>query len=166
VTQALAPMKPSAKCVFEFIYFARPDQTWDGVNVHAVRQRLGEELAREFINGLDNGWPAAERRNGVETDKAGARVADVVIPVPDSSTPAAIGFARVSGIPYNDGFVKNRYVGRTFIEPTDSLVQAVKARVNESKMLLEEFAQCFVVVVHVQWHLQFPCRSARDARCV
>ncbi|PJB64676.1 MAG: amidophosphoribosyltransferase, partial [Anaerolineae bacterium CG_4_9_14_3_um_filter_57_17] len=61
---------------------------------------------------------AAERTNGYETD---AQMADVVIPVPDSSTPAAIGFARASGIPYNDGFVKNRYVGRTFIEPTDSL---------------------------------------------
>ncbi|NCP85865.1 amidophosphoribosyltransferase [bacterium] len=122
VTQALAPIKPSAKCVFEFIYFARPDQTWDGVNVHAVRQKLGEELAREFVSGwgsgLGNGWPAAERTNGYETD---AQMADVVIPVPDSSTPAAIGFARASGIPYNDGFVKNRYVGRTFIEPTDSL---------------------------------------------
>ncbi len=98
VMQALPPVQPSAKCVFEFIYFARPDQTWDGVNVHAVRQRLGEALAREV-----------------------QVAADVVIPVPDSSIPAAIGFSRVSGIPYNDGFVKNRYVGRTFIEPTDSL---------------------------------------------
>jgi amidophosphoribosyltransferase len=117
VTQALPSVKPSAKCVFEHIYFARPDQTWEGVSVHAVRQRLGEELAREFVNGL----PSAERKNGLETDKADKRIADVVIPVPDSSIPAAIGFARVSGIPYNDGFVKNRYVGRTFIEPTDSL---------------------------------------------
>lgn len=110
VTQALPPVSPSAKCVFEFIYFARPDQTWDGVNVHAVRQRLGEELAREFGQRIE-----AENR----ISEAG--IADVVIPVPDSSTPAAIGFARVSGIPYNDGFIKNRYVGRTFIEPTDSL---------------------------------------------
>lgn len=104
ITQALPPVNPSARCVFEFIYFARPDQTWEGVNVHAVRQRLGEELAKE--------WKA-----NVSTPNA----ADVVIPVPDSSIPAAIGFSRVSGIPYNDGFVKNRYVGRTFIEPTDSL---------------------------------------------
>ncbi len=139
VTQALPAVKPSAKCVFEFIYFARPDQTWEGVGVHAVRQRLGEELARESgfgngwpvanrINGLGNGLPVAKRRSGLETDderingyKTDARLADVVIPVPDSSIPAAIGFSRVSGIPYNDGFVKNRYVGRTFIEPTDSL---------------------------------------------
>ena len=105
VMQALPSATPSAMCVFEHIYFARPDQVWDGINVHHVRQRLGEELAREVMNGY-------------ETDK---QMADVVIPVPDSSIPAAIGFSRISGIPYNDGFVKNRYVGRTFIEPTDSL---------------------------------------------
>jgi amidophosphoribosyltransferase len=110
VTQAIAPVTPSAKCVFEFIYFARPDQTWEGVNVHAVRQRLGEELARELFT-----TDEAEKRTN------GGVQADVVIPVPDSSIPAAIGFSRVSGIPYNDGFIKNRYVGRTFIEPTDSL---------------------------------------------
>jgi len=98
VHQAIKPVKPSARCVFEFIYFARPDHIWDEQSVHHVRQRLGEELARE-----------------THTD------ADVVIPVPDSSIPAAIGFSRVKGIPFNDGFIKNRYIGRTFIEPTDSL---------------------------------------------
>jgi amidophosphoribosyltransferase len=103
VMQALPSMEPSAMCVFEHIYFARPDQTWDGINVHHVRQRLGEELARETAKQTCHGF------------------ADVVIPVPDSSVPAAIGFSHVSGIPYNDGFIKNRYVGRTFIEPTDSL---------------------------------------------
>jgi amidophosphoribosyltransferase len=100
VMQALPPVALSAMCVFEHIYFARPDQVWDGISVHHVRQRLGEELAREIGN---------------------CGFTDVVIPVPDSSVPAAIGFSRASGIPYNDGFVKNRYVGRTFIEPTDSL---------------------------------------------
>ena len=103
VMQALPSVEPSAMCVFEHIYFARPDQTWDGINVHQLRQRLGEELAREI------------------SIKMGNDVGDVVIPVPDSSVPAAIGFSHVSGIPYNDGFIKNRYVGRTFIEPTDSL---------------------------------------------
>jgi amidophosphoribosyltransferase len=101
VNQALKPMEPTALCVFEHVYFSRPDAVWDGKSVHHVRQRLGEELAHE--NGFGPGY------------------ADVVIPVPDSSVPAAIGFARVTGIPYNDGFIKNRYVGRTFIEPTDSL---------------------------------------------
>lgn len=98
VHQAIKPVNPSARCVFEFIYFARPDHVWDGQSVHHVRQRLGEELARE-------------------TDVE----ADVVIPVPDSAIPAAIGFSRATGIPFNDGFIKNRYIGRTFIEPTDSL---------------------------------------------
>ncbi len=109
VTQALPPVTPSAMCVFEHIYFARPDQTWDGINVHHARQRLGEELAHEMIKG----W----KEEGRQMKES----ADVVIPVPDSSIPAAIGFSRISGIPYNDGFIKNRYVGRTFIEPTDSL---------------------------------------------
>jgi amidophosphoribosyltransferase len=96
--RALPPRSTQARCTFEHIYFSRPDATWDGILVHQARQKLGEELAREH--------PAE---------------ADVVIPVPDSSTPAAIGYANVSGIPYNEGFVKNRYIGRTFIEPTDDL---------------------------------------------
>ncbi|MDP2856092.1 MAG: amidophosphoribosyltransferase, partial [bacterium] len=98
VTQAIQPAQPLARCVFEMIYFSRPDAVWDGKSVHQVRQNLGRELAHEY--------PAE---------------ADVIIPVPDSSIPAAIGYAAESGIPYNDGFIKNRYVGRTFIEPTDSL---------------------------------------------
>lgn len=100
VRQGVPPAPQPARCVFEHIYFSRPDSFWDGMTVHHVRQRLGEELTREAP---------------VE--------ADVVIPVPDSSIPAAIGYARASGIPYNDGFIKNRYIGRTFIEPTDSLRQ-------------------------------------------
>ena len=98
VTQALVPAKPLARCIFEMIYFSRPDAVWDGSSVHQVRQNLGRQLVYE---------------KQIE--------ADVVIPVPDSSVPAAIGYAAQSGIPYNDGFIKNRYVGRTFIEPTDSL---------------------------------------------
>ncbi len=96
--QALAPAARSARCTFEFVYFSRPDSVWDGQNVHHVRQRLGVELARE--SGID---------------------ADVVIPVPDSSIPAAIGYSAESGIPHNDGLIKNRYIGRTFIEPTQSM---------------------------------------------
>jgi amidophosphoribosyltransferase len=98
VRQAVEPERHLARCTFEHIYFSRPDSFWDGLTTHQVRQRLGEELAREA-----------------------AVEADVVIPVPDSSTPAAIGYARVSGLPHNDGFIKNRYIGRTFIQPTDSL---------------------------------------------
>jgi amidophosphoribosyltransferase len=98
VLQALPPAARRAYCVFEHIYFSRPDSFWDGRLVHHVRQRLGEELAKES--------PVA---------------ADAVIPVPDSSIPAVIGYTRVSGIPSNDGFIKNRYIGRTFIQPSDSL---------------------------------------------
>ena len=93
--QALVPAVTPARCTFEFVYFSRPDSVWDGLSVHGVRQRLGEELAREA-----------------------SVAADVVVPVPDSSIPAAVGYARQSGIPYNDGLIKNRYIGRTFIEPT------------------------------------------------
>ena len=100
VRQAIPPAPQLARCTFEHIYFSRPDSFWDGLLVHEVRQRLGEELARE-----------------APVD------AEVVIPVPDSSIPAAIGYARASGIPYNDGFIKNRYIGRTFIQPTASLRQ-------------------------------------------
>ncbi len=98
VHQAIPPVEPAAFCTFEHIYFSRPDSVWDGRSVNQVRQRLGMALAKE---------------RPLE--------ADVVIPVPDSSIPAAVGYAQASGIPYNDGFIKNRYVGRTFIEPTDAL---------------------------------------------
>lgn len=96
--QALTPAARSARCTFEFVYFSRPDSVWDGHNVHHVRQRLGVELARE--SAVD---------------------ADVVIPVPDSSIPAAIGYSAESGILHNDGLIKNRYIGRTFIEPTQDI---------------------------------------------
>jgi amidophosphoribosyltransferase len=96
--RSMQPAGKSARCSFEFVYFSRPDSDWDGQNVHHVRQRLGEELAREAP--ID---------------------ADVVIGVPDSSLPAAVGYARLVDLPYNDGFIKNRYIGRTFIEPTQHL---------------------------------------------
>jgi amidophosphoribosyltransferase len=85
-------------CIFEFVYFARPDSQLYGRNVFAARRRMGGILADEH--------PAA---------------ADVVVPVPESGIPAAEGFSERSGIPYVDGLVKNRYVGRTFIEPTQML---------------------------------------------
>jgi amidophosphoribosyltransferase len=85
-------------CVFEFVYFARPDSRLYGQNIHAARQEMGRILATEA--------PVA---------------ADVVVPVPESGIPAAQGFSAASGIPYADGLVKNRYVGRTFIEPNQML---------------------------------------------
>jgi amidophosphoribosyltransferase len=95
-------------CVFEFVYFARPDAKLYGQSVHVARQRMGEQLAEQA--------PAE---------------ADLVIPVPESGVPAAQGFARASGIPYGDGFVKNRYIGRTFIAPSQALrAKAVQMKLN------------------------------------
>lgn len=90
-----APPRP---CLFEHVYFARPDSLLDGMSVYEVRKQIGAELAKE---------------SGVE--------ADLVIPVPDSGTPAAIGYANQSGIPFELGIIRNHYVGRTFIEPSDQI---------------------------------------------
>ena len=98
VRQALPAAEPAALCTFEHIYFSRPDSIWDGQVVHDVRVRLGRQLAREAAIG-----------------------ADLVIPVPDSSIPAAIGYARESGIPFETGLIKNRYIGRTFIQPSQDM---------------------------------------------
>jgi len=92
------PKRPHKLCIFEYIYFARPDSTMDGRNVYDSRKRIGRELADE------SGVPA-----------------DVVIPVPDSGVPAALGYAEQAGIPYELGIIRNHYVGRTFIEPTDRI---------------------------------------------
>jgi amidophosphoribosyltransferase len=101
--QGLRSIKPFAKvprrfCIFEYIYFARPDSTIEGRNVYEVRKQIGMELARE---------------SRVE--------ADMVVPVPDSGVPAAIGYAEESGIPFEFGIVRNHYVGRTFIEPAQHI---------------------------------------------
>jgi amidophosphoribosyltransferase len=99
IEQAVVPRRGGeALCVFEHIYFARPDARMSGESLHAARERMGERLAAEAP---------------VE--------ADVVIPVPDSGTPAAIGYARAAGLPFGDGLIKNRYVGRTFIQPNQEL---------------------------------------------
>jgi amidophosphoribosyltransferase len=85
-------------CIFEYVYFSRPDSIVDGTSVYSVRKAIGAELARE---------------NPVE--------ADLVIPVPDSGTPAAIGYAQESGIPFELGIIRSHYVGRTFIQPGDQV---------------------------------------------
>ncbi|GAA4655563.1 amidophosphoribosyltransferase [Arthrobacter cryoconiti] len=96
-SQRFAPATP-AGCVFEYVYLARPDATIAGRSVYEARVEMGRQLARE--NHAD---------------------ADLVIPVPESGTPAAIGYAEESGIPFAHGFVKNAYVGRTFIQPSETL---------------------------------------------
>jgi len=102
-----APADPKG-CVFEYVYLARPDATIAGRGVHEARVEMGRRLAKE---------------HSVE--------ADLVIPVPESGTPAAIGYAEASGIPYGVGFVKNAYVGRTFIQPSQTLRQlGIRLKLN------------------------------------
>jgi amidophosphoribosyltransferase len=87
-----------ALCIFEYVYFARPDSLMEGRLIHETRQRMGQQLAREA--------PAD---------------ADIVVPVPDSATPTAIGYSQGVGLPFTEGLIKNRYIGRTFIQPDDQL---------------------------------------------
>jgi amidophosphoribosyltransferase len=119
--QAVEPASGGAFCVFEFFYLARPDTMLSGIEVHSARLRMGERLARE-----------------APVD------ADLVLPIPDSGTPAAIGFSRALGIPFSEGLIKNRYVGRTFIQPDQELRrQGIKLKFNP----LAEVAGKRVVVV-------------------
>jgi amidophosphoribosyltransferase len=105
---ALEPANGGALCIFELFYLARPDSHVGGVEVHGARVRMGERLAREA--------PAE---------------ADLVLPIPDSGTPAAIGFSRALGIPFSEGLIKNRYVGRTFIQPDQGLrEQGIRLKFN------------------------------------
>ncbi|HYM18832.1 MAG TPA: amidophosphoribosyltransferase [Micropepsaceae bacterium] len=109
------PPKPRRFCIFEYVYFARPDSVVEGKNVYEVRKRIGIELAREA--------PAK---------------ADIVVPVPDSGVPAALGFAQESHIPFDLGIIRNHYVGRTFIEPSDRIRHlGVKLKHNPNREMLE-----------------------------
>lgn len=105
----------AAPCIFEFVYFSRPDSLIFGKNVYMVRKEMGRQLARE--HGVD---------------------ADIVIPVPDSGVPAAIGYAEQAGIPFELGLIRNHYVGRTFIEPQQSIRHfGVKIKLNPVRELLK-----------------------------
>ena len=109
------PPEPVRQCVFEHIYFARPDSQVFGSNVHGTRQRLGRQLARES--------PAD---------------ADIVVPVPDSGMGAALGYSEESGLPFQWGLIRNHYVGRTFIEPKQSIRSfGVKIKLNPVRTVLE-----------------------------
>ncbi|MGH3444929.1 MAG: amidophosphoribosyltransferase, partial [Nocardioidaceae bacterium] len=102
-------------CVFEYVYLARPDTTISGRSVHAARVEIGRRLATEHP--VD---------------------ADLVIPVPESGTPAAIGYAQGSGIPYGQGLVKNQYVGRTFIQPSQTIRQlCIRLKLNPLRDVIE-----------------------------
>ena len=109
------PTASSRRCVFEYVYFARPDSTVFGRNVYQVRKALGRQLAREA--------PVA---------------ADLVVPVPDSGVPAALGYAEESGLAFDFGLIRNHYVGRTFIEPQDAIRHfGVKVKLNAQRQVLE-----------------------------
>ncbi|MEP1886346.1 MAG: amidophosphoribosyltransferase, partial [Marinomonas sp.] len=116
----LESLKPFSKtgdrfCVFEYVYFARPDSVFRGQSVYEARKQIGAELARE--SAVD---------------------ADVIVPVPDSGTPAAIGYAQEAGIPFDLGIIRNHYVGRTFIEPSDSVRHmGVRLKHNGNKQVLK-----------------------------
>jgi amidophosphoribosyltransferase len=106
--QGVDQPESGALCIFEFFYLARPDTQLAGIEVHGARVRMGERLAEEA--------PAD---------------ADLVLPIPDSGTPAAIGFSRALGIPFSEGLIKNRYIGRTFIQPDQELRrQGVRLKFN------------------------------------
>ncbi|MGF1549606.1 MAG: amidophosphoribosyltransferase [Sphingomonadaceae bacterium] len=109
-----APMRPRP-CIFEHVYFSRPDSLIDGTSIYEVRKRIGAELAAE-----------------APVD------ADLVVPVPDSGVPAAIGYAQASGIPFELGIIRSHYVGRTFIQPTDRVRHlGVKLKHNANRALIE-----------------------------
>ena len=109
------PKIKARPCIFEYIYFARPDSIMGGKNVYECRKKMGKQLAKEM-----------------------KPEADIVIPVPDSGVPAALGYAEESNIPYNLGIIRNHYVGRTFIEPTQTIRQlGIKLKHNANKVLIE-----------------------------
>lgn len=116
-TQSIKPEKPQPErlCMFEYVYFARPDSVVGGRNVYNARKNMGFNLAKEsHVN------------------------ADVVVPVPDGGTPAAIGYAQASGIPFELGIIRNHYVGRTFIEPTQQIrALGVKLKHSANREIIE-----------------------------
>jgi len=115
--QSIKPFaaQPPRFCVFEYIYFARPDSVMEGTSVYTARKLIGAQLAKE--SPID---------------------ADVIVPVPDSGVPAAMGFAEASGIPFELGIIRNHYVGRTFIEPTDQIRHlGVRLKHSANRAVLE-----------------------------
>jgi amidophosphoribosyltransferase len=115
--ESIRPFKKAKSkfCIFEYVYFSRPDSIFEGTSIYETRKNMGIELAKELP--ID---------------------ADVIIPVPDSGVPAAIGYSNESGIPFELGIIRNHYVGRTFIEPTDSIRHlGVKLKHNANKHVIE-----------------------------
>ena len=109
------PKQPARPCIFEYIYFSRPDSMLGGRSIYEVRKTMGRELARE--SAID---------------------ADVIVPIPDSGVPAALGYAQETGIPFELGIIRNHYVGRTFIEPTQTIRSlGVKLKHNANRAVVQ-----------------------------
>jgi amidophosphoribosyltransferase len=126
--RALEQSDGGALCVFEFFYLARPDTQLSGVEVHGARVRMGERLAAE-----------------APVD------ADLVLPIPDSGTPAAIGFSRALSIPFSEGLIKNRYVGRTFIQPDQELRRlGIRMKFNPLAEVVKMLFEAGAAEVHVR----------------
>ena len=123
------PAARTALCVFEQVYFARPDSSVFGRSVQGVRRALGRELARQMKDRITAN--AMENIPQSGTTGRTSRFADIVVPVPDSGVPAALGFSQESGIPFEIGFVRSHYVGRTFIQPA----QVLRERSVQLKLL-------------------------------
>ena len=127
ISKACHPKLAHTPCVFEHVYFARPDSVIDGISVHKARLRMGESLAKRISNSLQE------------------HEIDAVIPVPDSGRIAALGLSSALGIPYREGFVKNRYIGRTFIMPGQKMRKdSVRKKLNT---INEEFEGKTVLIV-------------------
>ena len=110
------PKQPARPCIFEYIYFSRPDSMLGGRSIYEVRKAMGRELARE--SAID---------------------ADVIVPIPDSGVPAALGYAQETGIPFELGIIRNHYVGRTFIEPTQTIRSlGVKLKHNANRAVVKD----------------------------
>jgi amidophosphoribosyltransferase len=108
------PARKARPCIFEYVYFARPDSVVNGKSIYEVRKRMGRRLAQE---------------TGVEVD--------VVVPVPDSGVPAALGYAQEAGLPYELGIIRNHYVGRTFIQPTQGARESgVRMKLSPNRSVL------------------------------
>jgi len=122
--ESLKPFTPTRKayCIFEYIYFSRPDSSIFGHNVYAVRKKLGRNLAKES-----------------------PEEADFVMPIPDSGNSAALGFAETSGLVFETGLIRNHYVGRTFIQPSQFIRNfRVKVKLNPIKEILKDKRICIV----------------------
>ncbi len=110
------PAQEARPCIFEYVYFARPDSVVNGRSVYEVRKRMGNRLAQETMTGID---------------------IDVVVPVPDSGVPAALGFAQEAGLPFEMGIIRNHYVGRTFIQPTQGMREmGVRMKLSPNRSVL------------------------------